>query len=512
MKDSINQNYEVTLEILTPVHVGGAQDKHWQKYFDFVYDPEASEIVVFDRKEVFEAFDDFQQDDYIEALSNGTIDRFVRDEGNLATLTRKVKYTFPARYDSNQDEIKAHIRQGGDDKPYIPGSSLKGAIRSILFKSVHAKWGERWGNNSRDYLKNAFGQRTDSNWMRLLRVTDGAFEKTMLYSTKIFNLYGKNRWRAGWKHGRGKTSDRFEEEGFVTVYETLEPGAKQTIRIGFGDTLLNLVEKKKHKHEKLAKDYQNAHYYVKPNALDTLFDVINEHTKAHIDKEMKFFENEDFELQDIEIILDQLYDIYEAIPADNSSCILRLGAGSGFHSITGDWKYKDYSRTLSIPERRGSREIHYKSRKFAFENDGIDGFSFLPMGFVRLTKQDNTPATEAREKINVATDEHRESPEDTASPNVSQKTPASTEATSWEPEEAKDKADVKAQIISIGKPFCKVLIRLTTGTHEVSMSGTRAAKTEYGERFKPGAIVIVKLAVNKQREVAQVSFVGMPDP
>ena len=38
VRKSINTNYELHLKILTPLHVGGASEKHWKEDVDFWYE------------------------------------------------------------------------------------------------------------------------------------------------------------------------------------------------------------------------------------------------------------------------------------------------------------------------------------------------------------------------------------------------------------------------------------------------------------------------------------------
>jgi hypothetical protein len=64
------------------------------------------------------------------------------------------------------------------------------------------------------------------------------------------------------------------------------------------------------------------------------------------------------------------------------SFLLRLGANVGFHSITGDWKFRnDHSQTGRDPR---SQAIRYKTRKFVFWKDEEGWLFYLP-GFVKLT-------------------------------------------------------------------------------------------------------------------------------
>ena len=97
-----------------------------------------------------------------------------------------------------------------------------------------------------------------------------------------------------------------------------------------------------------------------------------------MEKEREFFAT--YQAEHSEYIEECIDDLLQMIPADNSYCLLKMSAGSGFHSITGDWKYNDYDRT-GIWQKTGKKK--YKSRKIV-----IDGKKFSLMGFVKLRDVD----------------------------------------------------------------------------------------------------------------------------
>jgi hypothetical protein len=137
-----------------------------------------------------------------------------------------------------------------------------------------------------------------------------------------------------------------------------------------------------------------------------LLAIINTHTKEYIDKQIKFFEK--YSNNETDNIIENLRNIKTQIPDDNSSCVLKMSAGSGFHSITGDWQFDDFviddiwgdiyeknidgtknpkfdydyiKYGISFNKRKNLQgKIKWKSRKIA-----IDGNNFYLMGFVKLT-------------------------------------------------------------------------------------------------------------------------------
>ena len=79
-------------------------------------------------------------------------------------------------------------------------------------------------------------------------------------------------------------------------------------------------------------------------------------------------------------ILDSIEELLKQIPSDNSYCILKMSAGSGFHSITGDWQFDDYTKAPLDRKRVREGKVNPKSRKIAVLKNQLS-----LMGFVKLT-------------------------------------------------------------------------------------------------------------------------------
>lgn len=114
-----------------------------------------------------------------------------------------------------------------------------------------------------------------------------------------------------------------------------------------------------------------------------LFKIINKYTVDYINKEIAFFES--YAASKTDRIIESLNIIKDQSPIDNSFCLLKMSAGSGFHSITGDWQYQDYVNTGKWEYGDRNKTHHpgapkYKSRKIACQTEDV----FSLMGFVKL--------------------------------------------------------------------------------------------------------------------------------
>ena len=375
MNNSINNNYNLEIEVLSPLHVGAGSEKDWVEGLDFIYDK--GKLVKLNTRKMYEVL----RND-ISKLSNYLAKK---DENGLKSLIAgKIDEITEQKFDINiksTNDIKAFIKTGLENKPYIPGSSLKGAIRSILLN--HFLNGDK--PTYKKFEKDYFGSSTAGDeFMRFVKISDAHFEKTELVNTKIFNLYKEeNNWKGGWKHSGGKfgkTNSKFEPKGFNTIYEIIDKWQKSKIfTISLSEKQVvnfnNNGTKKISNSKKEILQEQN-------RIPKKLFSIINQYTKNYIDKEIAFFTK--YSNNNTQNIIDNLEEIKNSIPDDNSTCVLRMSAGSGFHSVTGDWQFNEhYIDEIEVFKGRSRGKYQHKksakSRKIA-----VSGGNYMPMGFVKL--------------------------------------------------------------------------------------------------------------------------------
>ena len=148
----------------------------------------------------------------------------------------------------------------------------------------------------------------------------------------------------------------------------MAPGISGSLAIALKQNAIGLLPSKDFILCKEAKEYLL-------RDITVLFGIINEHTKAYLEKELDFFKKYN-EADRTSEIIKNIEELIQRIPSDNSSCLLKMAAGSGFHSITGDWQYDDYDKT-GFNGKTGKNK--YKSRKIVEYNEKLS-----LMGFVEL--------------------------------------------------------------------------------------------------------------------------------
>jgi CRISPR/Cas system CSM-associated protein Csm5 (group 7 of RAMP superfamily) len=396
MEDKIFNTYNITVKTLSPVHVGMGQERNFLRGLDFVVDN--SEIKI---------------------LNNSVLLSRLKDVGQLQTLTSKLgtgRYTeietFLKPYlkidgvisqvyalnGNPKEEIKRQIVTGLGET-IIPGSSIKGALRSVLLSDLKQKQGKQKNE------KEIFGTITD-NLMRFIRIADLTFknEDKRVYPTKIFSGDGDplsgNGGIGKWKFAfHGGHRDRFEIEGFESYYEAIKSNSTAALKIQIGSDLPSKLRAFASNHNSERKsNVVNYSAVIQDKTIEDIFSIIRNHTNNYIDKEIAYFtefKNDAFDL------VPKLQEIRNN-NNDPNSCVLRVGAGVGFHSITGDWQdvsedhfsswvlengeveLKNKSISNSQFRLRNKNQIFSKTRKIAI-GKGTNGSNiFFSMGFIKL--------------------------------------------------------------------------------------------------------------------------------
>jgi hypothetical protein len=369
-----DKRYPIELEVITPLSVGAGNDNEWVKGLDFVQ--KEDKVYVIDMQKVAAAGVDVEA---LTALFLNSDDSGISQLlGNKIDQLSRYVFDLPAKTGNN---IKAFLRTQFYDKPVVAGSSIKGSVRSALFNYIRT---------NEEKNEEVFGTMKDgTDFMRFVRIGDVEMPSTVLVNTKIFNLRGHGaEWQGGWKHrgtdkeGNSHTDAHYNPVGFNTLYECVAPGEKGLGNISLAGNAFSLLEE----FGKVKSPYANKKRTLLNEPINRLFQVINDVTKEYLQKERAFFQKYDAERSDE--VLNCIESLLSMIPTDGSSCLLKMSAGVGFHSITGDWQYDDYDKTGFNTEFKNAGKKLYKSRKIAEYNHRLQ-----LMGFVRLHDLSQDEAT-----------------------------------------------------------------------------------------------------------------------
>lgn len=393
----INTKYTVTLKVLTPLFIGQGIEKDWVKGIDYI--DKDNTLYHLDLSKMQEA--DIDMDKLARLFSEQNAAGVGQLIGDKLANVSDFQLSMPCE---SSNPIRTFFRNQYTQCPTIPGSSLKGAIRSILFTYIRNT--EETKETKETKNEEVFGKlRNGGDFMRFIRVGDFAFPETgstQLTNTKIYNLHRGNNeqpWLGGWKHDTRSTNKEFKDKGFNTICECISNDSTAIGSILLSPTLFNALLKYNTELEQKYKDGKVDQKYYERNRIDIphkdakkrlleedikdLCDIINRHTMNYLTKELAFFEKfiDGTHADTIKEAIDTLLHMFASLQPNE--CILKLGAGSGFHSITGDWQFDDFVSGELRRDKDHQNNLP-KSRKIAITQKG-EKCTFELMGFIKLT-------------------------------------------------------------------------------------------------------------------------------
>lgn len=328
-------------------------------------------------------------DEWVVHIERGTADDFIqnRTAGCTPREYAKRRITNFANFDNTQGTLKECIHDGMG-RPYIPGSSLKGAIRTAVMASLARKKGkealtEQFNKifDERDFRKQErllsniekrlFGDNPNSDLFRFLTVSDAFFDNGSEIAVKQINLNIRKK-------------DSLKDTRMQQIVEAIGPdeGSSFSLKVD------------KERYEKV----RNAHHpdlerlpFLPQEMSDIphLFELINQHTKKLVEEEIRMWGEDYSNFRGQKGYLENLEDILEAINSCKANeCILRLGQAIGWRFITGAWTEEmdeDLFYERIVPKARPGNDRKYSNYVFP-KSRRIDDESYV-FGFLKLTLQ-----------------------------------------------------------------------------------------------------------------------------
>lgn len=334
---------QITIETLTPIHIGSGQSLH--QNFEYIYDNEIKKVFVIDDSKMLDVIGEDKIGAWVAAIDNGKLSEFLRFENKADIAHREIEV--PRLGPVGNNELKEQIHAGAHQQPMIPGSSLKGPVRTAILRKLILenpnfarqtdKYMQRRGNRVRfkdhQIIAHYFGQKDRTNFrneiqldanrdfMRMIRITDAYFPKNL---TECHKLEVINEFRRGWS-----TKDR--EASFI---ECIPRGVQASSSIQVPQQLLKLILNGKFPKTEMIKKHEAL------LSINMLFKIINNYTLALLDREIGFWEDEG-NPKAIGDYLEELQELESQVKSfdkeNPSSCIMRVGAGSGWDFMTGSW-------------------------------------------------------------------------------------------------------------------------------------------------------------------------------
>lgn len=388
----------VLVETLTPLHVGSG--RMLQGNTEYLYFQNERMVAVVDEHKILGIIGEENLDRWIDIIGRGDnlLDYLSKRRPGVkpSDTSRRLLSVLGKRSPGGNQTIREQIFSG-NGQPILPGSSLKGAIRTAVlnalirqnptsardiqsFKQVDEREDFRTGQLKRvvkyrggSLEKKYTGQDPNHDVFRLLRIGDAHFEQTVCLLSETLNELG------------GSTFEM--KESVKQFIECIPTGAETIFRVQIPAELKARLNETKYR--EVADKIPNR------NRIEwtTLLSDINTNTKRLIQNEINRYQSQNLPEGAIEY-LDSLKGMMTDLQANQ--CVIRVGFGTGYLNMTGGWAEEQWRQVLPRDkfdaemvdlsqavrhDQRGKYDIWSqtlpKSRKMALGG--------VPLGFLKLT-------------------------------------------------------------------------------------------------------------------------------
>ena len=359
----------VKVTTLRSVHIGNGN--LLQNNTDFVVD--GNNIYVIDPEKVLDIIGIEKLDYWVSAIE--------RRENLKEFLGRVGKNCLPNEYASrvidnyssiqNDKTLKECIHDGRG-YPYIPGSPIKGAIRTAILSSIINSSPNRYNLNdvnnsgkmgSSNLEKKLFGDVQDSLF-KYLRVGDAFFDKGSEVAIDEINLNIRNN------------QDNLKDVSKLQSIEVISYDCESECNITLALDNHRLAFNRNNSVKPLPNEMQS---------LSSIFNTINRHTKKLIEDDIEFWKDISQEKEGANDYIDSISGVIQDIEdcEPGSECVLRVGHASGWRFTTGAWTepyqwFEPHVVPASRPKNHLYKEYDFpKSRRIESNSDVL--------GFIKLS-------------------------------------------------------------------------------------------------------------------------------
>jgi CRISPR-associated protein Csm5 len=355
---------KINIKTITPIHVGSGNEL--QGNFEYLYFREEKKVAVIDAEKVLGILGEDNISQWVACIDNKQSLLPLIQQRKPNVKAEDVALRIIPMQKGTEKPIRTHL-QTGSGHALLPGTSLKGAMRTAVWAAwiIDNPETVQDTRNLKDFRQNwsdasvsraVFGSDPNHDIFRLLQVGDAEFKQTETYETNVINYY----------------KDHWDLKNEITQFvEAIPAGINTTTRLLYNDLLLKRV----------ARDYFNRQ--AAKLEINTLFPLINKHTLRLIDDEISFWGESQGNPEALSDYVEEMERI-QSIATDcaQNECVIRLGWGSGFRSMTGDWHgsmdQEEYYRLVKSLRPKHPDDLTYpKTMRF------IRGGK--PLGFIKLS-------------------------------------------------------------------------------------------------------------------------------
>lgn len=373
---------KVKIQTITPVHIGSGNFLRHNSDFVVWSEDGESYIGIIDPKKMLSIIGVEHLNDWVMLIErNGDTKEFMKNKGGCSTPEEYAqRIIYNSAHVKPNDTLKECIHDGMG-RAYIPGSSLKGAIRTAILAtiahnqsglenlavSVNPKNGKKKVSASAVEQK-LFGGDPNSDIFRFLHIGDAYFGECEI-SSRIININIREK-------------ENLIDESKPQIVESIYTDDESCTQIKLDTRYYEWA--RKHWPQNAKKPLGTMPDEM--SSLATLFSLINAHTKNLVEDEIAYWEDvQDGDYYGAEEYIERMQEVLNAVKSckEGKECILRLGHASGWRFITGAWteQLRNFNSDI-VPASRPNNKVYTeydfpKSRRIDEASDVL--------GFVKMT-------------------------------------------------------------------------------------------------------------------------------
>lgn len=342
---------KINIKTITPVHIGSGETLYRDNDFCLEKDSEGYDVIgVTDPGKILSLIGQEHISDWLIGIENKrpvteiVIQFAPKDKRGMEHYTSRI-----IDYGQASETLKEFIHNG-NNKPYIPGSSIKGAIRTAILATVAKNADIDWllskNRHSAKKVEEHFFGDIQSDVFRFLHIGDAVFGECFQIPTISLMMINLNERMINLN---GRWVKRYKDESKKQLIEALSKDDESSFELHFNSEAYTLAEKNGQ-----TKSLPTCMSSGKDFSITKLFRTINSHTQMLIESEIEHWEEKadgsDFVNNYIKN-LKELKGIADGCKNDaGKSCLLRIGHGSGWRFITGAWtkRNKDFPKSRRV--------------------------------------------------------------------------------------------------------------------------------------------------------------------
>lgn len=353
------------VELLTPLHIGDGEEL--QENFDFIHTKNSLQVI--DLENLLDSL--AEEPDIVREIG--------RNGFNLKNFIKQFKLTPQVFYNLSCQGWPTSVRRflkDGRGRPYLAGSSLKGALRTAILATLdRSRLPSPDTVHKKDFAKavrNLDGHDAHHKITRMLQVSDSIpllpDESLGVAEIRFFNL-GFD-CKPLWKDFSSRKNKKAFQDAKGIFVEIVKPGKTFTIQMAVDSFLLD-------KNVRKASGIQSCSPLNSPAGLCR---AVNRHSMNIAELEENFFRK--YKQNNVADFYTRLKRKIEDISESENCCIVRLAWGSGWIGMTGGWltgRALDAVRGKNNLGKKG-HQVFPKTRRLAMK----DGVPVLPLGWVKI--------------------------------------------------------------------------------------------------------------------------------